>query len=101
MQFSSLSPSRPLPTTLDTIKFICKDLWVALFDKQIDNLRTNHRGVYVLQDNAFRPITRISEKEASLRGIAVRKAKIVSLMPSKLTFPDMYSMFSTLHYLQA
>lgn len=37
-------------------KFICKDLWSTVWDKQIDNLRTNHRGVFVLQDSAFRPL---------------------------------------------
>lgn len=38
--------------TLDAIKFICKDLWSAAWDKQVDNLRTNHRvGSY------FSPIT--------------------------------------------
>lgn len=29
--------------TLDAIKFICKDMWAACWDKQVDNLRTNHR----------------------------------------------------------
>lgn len=29
--------------TLDAIKFICKDLWNACWEKQVDNLRTNHR----------------------------------------------------------
>ena len=29
--------------TLDAIKFICKDVWAACWDKQVDNLRTNHR----------------------------------------------------------
>lgn len=29
--------------TLDAVKFVCKDLWVACWDKQVDNLRTNHR----------------------------------------------------------
>jgi Transport protein particle (TRAPP) component len=29
--------------TLDVIKFICKDLWILVFRKQIDNLKTNHR----------------------------------------------------------
>lgn len=29
--------------TLDVIKFICKDLWMLVFRKQIDNLKTNHR----------------------------------------------------------
>lgn len=28
---------------LDIIKFVCKDLWMAVFKKQIDNLKTNHR----------------------------------------------------------
>jgi hypothetical protein len=29
--------------SLEIVKFICKDLWSAAFNKQIDNLRTNHR----------------------------------------------------------
>jgi hypothetical protein len=29
--------------TLDAIKFLCKDLWLIVFRKQIDNLKTNHR----------------------------------------------------------
>lgn len=43
------------------MKFICTDFWMSIFKKQIDNLRTNHQGVYVLQDDAFRFLTRISE----------------------------------------
>ncbi|CAK7267840.1 hypothetical protein SEPCBS57363_002794 [Sporothrix epigloea] len=46
--------------TLDVIKFLCKDLWVLVFRKQVDNLKTNHRGVYVLTDNSFRPFQRMS-----------------------------------------
>ncbi|XP_046997136.1 trafficking protein particle complex subunit 6b [Schistocerca americana] len=45
---------------LDTMKFICTDFWSSINKKQIDNLRTNHQGVYVLQDNAFRFLTRLS-----------------------------------------
>lgn len=29
--------------TLECIKFVCKDLWTTCWDKQVDNLRTNHR----------------------------------------------------------
>jgi hypothetical protein len=29
--------------TLDAIKFLCKDLWMIVFKKQIDNLKTNHQ----------------------------------------------------------
>lgn len=58
---SRFSANRPRPTTpLDSIKFICKDLWPLLFRKQIDNLKTNHRGVFVLTDARFGPISRVS-----------------------------------------
>jgi len=53
-------PTVPTPDVLEAVKFVCKDVWISLYDKQIDNLRTNHRGVYVLHDNAFRPAARIS-----------------------------------------
>ena len=29
--------------TLESIKFGCKDLWTTCWEKQVDNLRTNHR----------------------------------------------------------
>uniref|UniRef100_A0A4W3GHS7 Trafficking protein particle complex subunit 6B n=1 Tax=Callorhinchus milii TaxID=7868 RepID=A0A4W3GHS7_CALMI len=45
---------------LDVMKFICKDFWTSVFKKQIDNLRTNHQGIYVLQDNKFRLLTPMS-----------------------------------------
>lgn len=45
---------------LDVMKFICKDFWTCLFRKQIDNLRTNHQGIYVLQDNSFRLLSQLS-----------------------------------------
>lgn len=45
---------------LDTMKFVCKDLWQMVYKKQIDNLRTNHQGVYVLQDNKFKFLVQMS-----------------------------------------
>lgn len=42
------------------MKFVCKDLWTLVFRKQIDNLKTNHRGVYVLTDNNFKPLKNMS-----------------------------------------
>ncbi|KAK8089386.1 transporter particle component [Apiospora hydei] len=62
--------------TLDVIKFLCKDLWTLVFKKQIDNLKTNHRGVYVLTDNAFRPLARMSTETG---GQAVLRAQPVGL----------------------
>ncbi|XMA12456.1 hypothetical protein WAI453_005247 [Rhynchosporium graminicola] len=67
------SRDRPRFTdTLDVIKFLCKDLWMLVFRKQIDNLKTNHRGVYVLTDNSFRPFARMSTEAG---GQAVIKAQ--------------------------
>ncbi|TFK28418.1 TRAPP complex subunit trs33 [Coprinopsis marcescibilis] len=68
----------PFNDTLDAIKFVCKDVWNSMFNKQIDNLRTNHRGVYVLQDNTFKPIQRVSSHLG--RADAVKKAKIYSVL---------------------
>ncbi|TWW57230.1 trafficking protein particle complex subunit 6b [Takifugu rubripes] len=45
---------------LDVMKFICKDFWTSVFRKQIDNLRTNHQGIYVLQDNTFQLLSQLS-----------------------------------------
>ncbi|KAG9242408.1 transport protein particle component-domain-containing protein [Calycina marina] len=58
--------------TLDIIKFLCKDLWMLVFRKQIDNLKTNHRGVYVLTDNSFRPFAKMSTEPG---GNAVGRAQ--------------------------
>ena len=46
---------------LDMVKFICKDFWEHIFKKQIDVLRTNHRGLYVLTDNNFRWLSSVSQ----------------------------------------
>ncbi|XP_011504183.1 PREDICTED: trafficking protein particle complex subunit 6B isoform X2 [Ceratosolen solmsi marchali] len=46
---------------LDIIKFICTDFWTSLYHKQIDNLRTNHHGVYVLHDNEFCLLAKIGK----------------------------------------
>ncbi|TWW77354.1 trafficking protein particle complex subunit 6B, like isoform X2 [Takifugu rubripes] len=45
---------------LDIMKFICKDFWTKVFRRQVDNLRTNHQGTYVLQDNKFSLLTPLS-----------------------------------------
>lgn len=55
----STNKARP-QSPLDAIKFICKDLWTLLYQKQIDNLKTNHRGVFVLTDNQCQPLGRMS-----------------------------------------
>jgi trafficking protein particle complex subunit 6 len=62
---------------LDVIKFVCKDLWTLVFRKQVDNLKTNHRGVYVLSDNSFRPFSRMSTEAG---GQAVLRAQPVRIL---------------------
>jgi hypothetical protein len=49
---------------LDIIKFVCKELWMELFRKQIDNLRTNYKGTYVLNDAKFKFFQKISGVES-------------------------------------
>ena len=44
----------PMVEPLDVMKFVCKELWSEAFHKAVDNLRTNHRGTFVLRDTQFR-----------------------------------------------
>lgn len=38
---------------LNIMKFVCRDVWKLMYSKQMDNLKTNHRGTFVLIDNNF------------------------------------------------
>lgn len=49
-----------LAENIDAIKYLCKEFWMVTFGKGIDNLKTNHRGVYVLHDNNFQWVHRFS-----------------------------------------
>jgi len=68
---------------LDCVKFICKDFWQSLYKKQVDNLRTNHRGVYVLHDSKFKPLTHVS-LESSLPIPAKEAASLYVMFPCGL-----------------
>lgn len=43
---------------LNIMKFVCRDVWKLIYGKQMDNLRTNHRGTFVLIDNSFKNFNR-------------------------------------------
>lgn len=49
--------ARQFADVLEIMKFICRDVWSALYGKQVDNLRTNHRGTFVLVDSNFRMVS--------------------------------------------
>lgn len=36
--------------SLDKIKYLCKELWLFIYNKTIDKLQTNYKGIYVLHD---------------------------------------------------
>jgi hypothetical protein len=43
----------PMASPLEVMKWVCKEFWKSLFCKGIDNLRTNHKGTFVLRDTQF------------------------------------------------
>ncbi|CUM64146.1 uncharacterized protein PRCAT00001738001 [Priceomyces carsonii] len=57
---SLVSPNTKFVDILDIMKFVCRDVWKCLYGKQMDNLRTNHRGTFVLVDNSYRLISRMN-----------------------------------------
>ncbi|KAI9290974.1 transport protein particle component [Neoconidiobolus thromboides FSU 785] len=68
--------------TLDMVKFICKEFWLLLFQKQIDNLKTNHRGVYVLNDNNFKWFQTLSTTDPP--AVTARQSIIYTWFPCGL-----------------
>lgn len=47
---------------LDIMKFICKDFWKFLFKKQINNLKTNNRGTFILIDLNFKLFENLNQE---------------------------------------
>jgi len=57
---------------LEAVKFLCKEIWMEVFQKQIDKLQTNHRGVFVLKDLELRWLTRIPSQSELSRVTAIQ-----------------------------
>lgn len=48
-----------MPEQRECVKFVCKDLWHFLFQKQADRLQTNRRGGYVIHDTSLPWLRRV------------------------------------------
>jgi hypothetical protein len=57
---------------LEAVKFLCKEVWMEVFRKQIDKLQTNHRGVFVLKDLELRWLTRLPSNQEVARVTAIQ-----------------------------
>lgn len=57
---------------LEAVKFLCKEIWMEIFRKQIDKLQTNHRGVFVLKDLELRWLTRLPSHQEAARVAAIQ-----------------------------
>lgn len=72
---------------LEVVKMLCKELWTAAFGKAVDNLKTNHRGVFVLHDATFRPLHAVSADaplEVASRGQEVGGAPVYVATPESV-----------------
>mmetsp|Transcript_11252 Transcript_11252/g.33787 ORF Transcript_11252/g.33787 Transcript_11252/m.33787 type:complete len:174 (-) Transcript_11252:33-554(-) len=72
---------------LDVIKWTCKELWGEVFRKQVDSLRTNHRGTFVLKDNHFRWTRSISVDPGDLGAGAAATAATAAAAADHLHLP--------------
>mmetsp|Transcript_22218 Transcript_22218/g.42182 ORF Transcript_22218/g.42182 Transcript_22218/m.42182 type:complete len:195 (+) Transcript_22218:60-644(+) len=57
---------------LEAVKFLCKEVWLEIFRKQIDKLQTNHRGVFVLKDLDLKWLQRFPAGTEQARVTAIR-----------------------------
>lgn len=71
-----LKSNTKLVDILEIMKFVCRDLWKSLYGKQMDNLRTNHRGTFVLIDNDHRLISTLSSGKGTPDSISKARSYI-------------------------
>lgn len=45
---------------LETVRFVCKDLWSDVFGKTADGLKTDKKGTFQVEDKLFRLLLRVS-----------------------------------------
>ncbi|EGW30176.1 uncharacterized protein SPAPADRAFT_63790 [Spathaspora passalidarum NRRL Y-27907] len=64
---------------LDIMKFVCRDVWKCLYNKQMDNLRTNHRGTFVLVDTNYKLISALNSPHGMQDTLS--KAKVYMWFP--------------------
>jgi len=64
--------ARTAAQQLEAVKFLCKEVWMEIFSKQIDKLQTNHRGVFVLKDLELSWLTRFPAATEASRVAAIR-----------------------------
>lgn len=57
---------------LEAVKFVSKEFWMEVFQKRIDKLQTNHRGVFVLKDSDLRWLSRLPSNQEDARVAALQ-----------------------------
>ncbi|CCH60355.1 hypothetical protein TBLA_0C05570 [Henningerozyma blattae CBS 6284] len=69
------------------MKFICRDVWKQLFEKQIDNLKTNHRGTFYLLDYNYIPIQEFAIDEDESLDASANEERLLALVAPFLEIP--------------
>ncbi|VDO95633.1 unnamed protein product [Soboliphyme baturini] len=60
---SLLREHQRLMSEVEVMKFICKEFWETIFLKQVDSLKTDHQGTYIISDTRFWLVSSLSNTE--------------------------------------
>uniref|UniRef100_A0AC35TT39 Trafficking protein particle complex subunit 6B n=1 Tax=Rhabditophanes sp. KR3021 TaxID=114890 RepID=A0AC35TT39_9BILA len=63
-----------LSSSLEIMKFVCKDFWSYAFAKQADNLKTNNQGIFVIFDNSFSFLVNFSKGKQFVESCGIHLA---------------------------
>lgn len=70
------------------MKFLCTEFWKFSFSKGVDNLRTNNAGTFIIVDEAFKFLARVScrdhESKEYKEKIAYYEAFIIGMITGAL-----------------
>mmetsp|Transcript_38820 Transcript_38820/g.91301 ORF Transcript_38820/g.91301 Transcript_38820/m.91301 type:complete len:178 (-) Transcript_38820:23-556(-) len=69
----------PIPAEKEAVRFICKEVWQAMFRKQATRLQTDRRGSYIIQDSAFRWLEQLAPPPSGGHDTELHETALLSL----------------------
>jgi|EP00769_Ergobibamus_cyprinoides_P003001 hypothetical protein len=74
-----------LPTHLDAVKFICRDLWTAMFGRQVTELKTDRFSGYLVLDQDLPWLNNLSGAAAECQEANKYAARVLRLTGAMIT----------------
>mmetsp|Transcript_13039 Transcript_13039/g.23986 ORF Transcript_13039/g.23986 Transcript_13039/m.23986 type:complete len:178 (+) Transcript_13039:93-626(+) len=69
----------PIAAEKEAVRFVCKDVWQAVFRKPATRLQTDRRGSYIIQDSTFRCLEQLAPPPNGGHDTELHEAAVLGL----------------------